>query len=474
MATARIELLTEILVEDNESAAGFANDFDPATTPLIAPLLDAIDTVVFVADTNGKLRYVNAAWARLTGFSLKETRSLARSDYLHPQDEDRWLRFLDARKRDPQRTAVLVLRFLTNAGETIHLEAGAQAVVTDSGKCMGFVGTLSDVGRRVQAEGLKEASHRTLETLINSLPGLVYRCRNNRQWTMEYMSNGCEVLTGYPPEALINSERLTYADLIVPEDRDQVWENVQASLREHRAFELMYRIRTARGEERWVLERGRGNFSKSGELLGVEGFITDITRERHEQIRLRSDSLYDPETHLPTPTLFLDRLDMALRRRTIRPLDAVAVFVVHLDQFAKWRATLGVHFRERAFLDIGRRMESVLNAVDTLCLWNDSEFAFLHECPDADANARAIAARLQQQLRAPVVDGGNEMFLTTSIGVVTGVRGSEQAEDIVSLASTAAARARNAGVGRIEVVDMGGGAATSATDTAKTGLSEVR
>jgi GGDEF domain-containing protein len=119
-------------------------------------------------------------------------------------------------------------------------------------------------------------------------------------------------------------------------------------------------------------------------------------------------------------------------------------------------------------------MESVLNAVDTLCLWNDSEFAFLHECPDADANARAIAARLQQQLRAPVVDGGNEMFLTTSIGVVTGVRGSEQAEDIVSLASTAAARARNAGVGRIEVVDMGGGAATSSTDTAKSGLSEVR
>jgi diguanylate cyclase (GGDEF)-like protein/PAS domain S-box-containing protein len=469
MATERIELLTEILVESDELASSLTDRFGPPSTPLIAPLLDAIDTVVFVADPNGTLRYVNAAWTRLTGFSLQETRTLRQSAYLHPQDQERWLRFLDARKRDPQRTAALVLRFLTSSGETIYLEAGAQAVVADNGRCMGFAGTLSDVGSRVQAEGLKEACHRTLETLINNLPGLVYRCRNNRQWTMEYMSKGCEVLTGYPPEALINSEQLTYADLIVPEDREQVWENVQVSLRENRPFELMYRIRTARGEVKWVLERGRGNFSTSGQLLGVEGFITDITRERHEQLRLRSDSLRDPVTRLATSTLFLDRLEMALRRRKFRSLEVVAVLVVHLDQFAKWGKALGTDLRNRALLDVGRRIESVLDPIDSACLWSDNEFAVLHEYTETHSDTAAIAAKIQKALRAPVVDGDNEIFLTTSIGAVIGLTGDELAEDVVCFASTAAARARNTGIGRVEVTKMAAAADRGTTPQPRTG-----
>jgi len=454
MSTAQIEILTEILVENDELGSSLAKEFGLGSTPLIASLLDAIDTVVFVTDPNGGLRYVNAAWVRLTGFPLQETRNLSPSSYLHPQDLDRWLGFLETRKRDPQRTAALILRFLTESGETIHLEAGAQAVVAANGRCVGFVGTLSDVGRRVHAEGLKEACHRTLETLINHLPGLVYRCRNNRQWTMEYMSKGCEVLTGYPPEALINSERLTYADLIVPEDREQVWQNVQVSLRENRAFELMYRIRTAQGEEKWVLERGRGNFSESGELLGVEGFITDVTQEKSAQLRLRSDILLDPGTRLPTPTLFLDRLEVALRRRKARPVDAFAVLVVHLDQFAKWRETLDADFRERALLEVGHRLESILSPVDSLCLWTDTEFAILHECPKPETDAAALSESIQKVLRASVVAGNKGVFLTTSIGAAIGLTGDEAAEEVVSFASTAAARARNAGIGRVEVAEM--------------------
>ncbi len=453
MSTAQIEILTEILVENDELGSSLANEFGLGSTPLIASLLDAIETVVFVTDPNGGLRYVNAAWERLTGFALQETRNLSPSSYLHPQDLERWLGFLETCKRD-QRPAAIILRFLTQSGETIHLEAGAQAVVAANGRCVGFVGTLSDVGRRVHADGLKEACHRTLETLINHLPGLVYRCRNNRQWTMEYMSGGCEVLTGYPPEALINSDRLTYADLIVPEDREQVWQNVQVSVRENRPFELMYRIRTAQGEEKWVLERGRGNFSESGELLGVEGFITDVTREKSAQLRLRSDILLDPGTRLPTPTLFLDRLEVALRRRKSRPVDGFAVLVVHLDQFAKWRETLDADFRERALLEVGQRLESILNPVDSLCLWTDTEFAILHECTKPETDAAVLSESIQKVLRAAVTAGNKWVFLSASIGAAIGLTGDEAAEEIVSFASTAAARARNAGIGRVEVTEM--------------------
>jgi PAS domain S-box-containing protein/diguanylate cyclase (GGDEF)-like protein len=456
MTSAQIEILTGILVESDALPKGLASDFGAESTPLIAPLLDAIDTVVFVADPSGTLRYVNAAWSRLTGYSLQETRTLAQLDYLHPQNRERWLRFLEGRGRNPRQTAAVVLRFLTKSGEKIHLEAQAQAVVANE-RCMGFVGTLSDVGSRVRAEELKEASHRTVETLINNLPGLVYRCRNNRQWTMEYMSKGCAALTGYPPEAIVNNERLTYADLIVPEDQEQVWDNVQIALRENRPFELMYRIRTAQGEEKWVLERGRGNFSTSGELLGLEGFITDVTHEKHEQLRMWSDSLRDPSSRLPTPPLFLDRIEMALRRTKFGSLAAVAVLVVHLDQFAKWRETFGADFMNRALLDIGRRIETALGPVDSVCLWQQSEFAVLHECADVDTDIAAVGARIQQALRSPIAGESQEMFVTVSIGGLTSTTGDERVEDMISAASTAAARARNSGIGRVEIIPNSAG-----------------
>lgn len=454
MAKTNIEILTKILGGSDELASGLAKEFGLDSTPFVDSLLDAIDTVVFVTDPNGSMRYVNSAWERLTEFSLDETRKLPQTSYLHPQDRDVWLWLLESRKRASQKSAAPVLRFLTRSGETIHLEASAQAVVAENGRCVGFVGTLADVGRRVHAEGLKEASHRTLETLINNLPGLVYRCRNNRQWTMEYLSKGCTVLTGYPPEALIDSERLTYADLIVPEDREQVWQNVQVSLREHRPFELMYRIRTAEGQEKWVLERGRGNFSESGELLGVEGFITDVTREKSAQLRLRSDILLDPGTSLPTPTLFLDRLEMALRRRRAGFVDAFAVIVVHLDQFAKWRETLDSEVREFALLEVGRRLERLLTPIDSLSLWTESEFAILQACQEDGAEPVDLTEAIQQAIRAPVVAGNTEMFLTASIGVATRLTGHETAEEVLGAASTAAARARNAGIGRVEFADM--------------------
>lgn len=454
MESAPLERLTEILVHSGALEDVVAHELGPNTQPLFESVINAIDTAVFIADVRGNLRYVNRAWERLTGFSLADTRALTQSYYLHPRDQDRWIDFLDGIKRAPGASSILVLRFLTRSGETVYLEAGAQALVSRDGGHKGFVGTLSEVGGRVHEEGLKQASHRTLETLINNLPGLVYRCRNNRQWTMEYMSGGCEVLTGYPPEALINSERLTYADLIVPEDRDQVWQNVQVSLRENRSFELMYRIRTAQGDEKWVIERGRGNFSESGELLGIEGFITDVTQEKSTQLQLRRDILFDPGTQLPTPALFLDRLQTALRRWKIRPGESFSVLIVHLDQFAKWREKLEADFLEPALLEVGQRLESTLGPVDTLCLWTDTEFAILHECQDPETDTGPLCERIQGALRAPVSAGNKGVFLTASIGAAIGLTGDEAAEDVVSFASSMASRARNAGMGRIAIAEM--------------------
>jgi len=139
--------------------------------------------------------------------------------------------------------------------------------------------------QRALAEALQERE-RSLTTLLANLPGVAYRCRNDVQWTVEFVSGGATALLGYTPEDLMETRVVHFGDLIHPQDRERVWQEVQAGLAQHAPFETVYRVHTARGEVKWVWERGCGAYDAGGQLLFLEGFITDITAQRQAEERL--------------------------------------------------------------------------------------------------------------------------------------------------------------------------------------------
>ncbi|GAB7013052.1 hybrid sensor histidine kinase/response regulator [Halolamina salina] len=133
-----------------------------------------------------------------------------------------------------------------------------------------------------RSEQLLTRRTRRLERLIDTLPGMVYRCRNEPDWPMETVEGEVEELTGYDAEALERGDVVWGEEVIHPADREEMWERVQSSIDDRGTFEVNYRIRTRDGETRWVWERGRGAY-EDGELVAIEGFITDVTeRERRE------------------------------------------------------------------------------------------------------------------------------------------------------------------------------------------------
>lgn len=134
-------------------------------------------------------------------------------------------------------------------------------------------------------------AQRTLLTLMSNLPGMAYCCSNDEQWTMLFASEGCLELTGYAPADLTGNRKIAYAELIHPDDRPKVWEEVQSALAAKTRFRLVYRLLTMAQGERWVWEQGHGIFSAEGELVAIEGFVTDITDRVQAEEALRATEL---------------------------------------------------------------------------------------------------------------------------------------------------------------------------------------
>ena len=132
------------------------------------------------------------------------------------------------------------------------------------------------VDRRRAEESLRD-SERTLSTLMHAIPGVVYRCRNDSEWTYEYVSDGCVEVLGYPASALVGDKKVNGRDLIDPEDRDRVMTETEAAVREHRAWRIRYRVRRANGRRRWLLDQGRAVYDPEGRPVALEGIVTDVT-----------------------------------------------------------------------------------------------------------------------------------------------------------------------------------------------------
>ena len=163
-----------------------------------------------------------------------------------------------------------------------HYSINAYKVTDDQ-----FATVFQDITEHKQAEEAIQESRRKLTTLLANLPGMSYRCKNDVHWTMEFVSEGCVALTGYRPDDLIDNRVLPFDELILPDHRAAIWDKWQQVLARNEQFAEEYPLRTKDGTVKWVWEQGHGVFSESGELLALEGFITDITARKLAEEKLR-------------------------------------------------------------------------------------------------------------------------------------------------------------------------------------------
>lgn len=100
---------------------------------------------------------------------------------------------------------------------------------------------------------------------------------------MEYLSDGCEDLTGYSADELLHNRVTCFEELIHPEDRDVVRGQVMISLQAGKRFSADYRIRHRDGHYLWVSERGAPITSRGSSLRLIAGHIQDATAQKEAE-----------------------------------------------------------------------------------------------------------------------------------------------------------------------------------------------
>ena len=140
---------------------------------------------------------------------------------------------------------------------------------------------------RTRAEKALKQSEQQFRTLVSNIPGIVYRCANDPEWTMEFISDEIETITGYPASDFIKNKVRPYVDIIHPDDRQKMELVVQEGLDKKKPWIIEFRLVHKDGTIKWLYEKGQGIYDQNGQLLWLDGVLFDITDRRKAEKALK-------------------------------------------------------------------------------------------------------------------------------------------------------------------------------------------
>lgn len=245
-------------------------------------------TAMVIIEEDMTMSMVNAKFEQLTGYSKERIEGRMGWDrFVHEKDVARMRSYHVLRR---QMTGPVPTEYecavVDRQGQTKNILVTIDIIPGTRKSVASFM----DITSLKRTEEALAESERRLSTLMANLPGMAYRRRNDARWTLEFVSDGCEALTGYRAETLMQEGGIGFFSLVHPDDRLQVEKTIAGAVGRRKPYEIMYRIVGKDGQGVWVLEKGLGIFSDSDTLLALEGFVTDITARKREELALKKEN----------------------------------------------------------------------------------------------------------------------------------------------------------------------------------------
>ncbi len=275
---------------------------------LLKEILETNNVIVVQLDLNGNVVLVNKAIETFTGYTQEEIIGKNWFDTLVPKDKylHVWKLFEDFKN-----TNTLLEHFenpiLTKNGKE-RIISWRNSILKQDDKIIGVLSFGIDITENIFVLDQFIDQQRSYKTLIENLPGVIYRCKNDENFTILNISARCLDLTGYSADEFL-SGKIFYGNLILDEDKENIKIQIKESIRSDKSFQVTYRIKTKDGTIKWVWEQGVALVDNSETIL--EGYIVDITEkiQAEEDLEIQREFFRQLFENSPIGIVILDKND---------------------------------------------------------------------------------------------------------------------------------------------------------------------
>ncbi|MBM3148276.1 MAG: PAS domain-containing protein, partial [Actinobacteria bacterium] len=221
---------------------------------------------------------------------LSEPELLSR--IIHPEDKPAYDRHVRKTHVSDGVMEEVRFRIITRSGGTRWIGHVCRAVHDSWGVYRGVRGSNRDITPQERVAEALRRSEETLRTLVQNVPGVVFRCEVRPPWRLLYVSEAFAPLTGHPAAAAVSGE-VSWAELILPDDLEGVQRSVAEHVARDEAYSIVYRIRARDDSIRWINEIASCAHDEHGERLHIDGIFLDVTeRELTRQALQESEQKF--------------------------------------------------------------------------------------------------------------------------------------------------------------------------------------
>ncbi|MBK1887697.1 EAL domain-containing protein [Marinobacter sp. DY40_1A1] len=278
---------------------------------------------------------------------------------------------------------------------------------------------------------------------IEQSPSSVVIC--DRQWRVEFANHKFTQLTGYNAKAIVGRHPGALSDnsMEIRENR-QLWQSIRLQVQRVGVWQGEVNSARRNGERFWEQLIVTPIKDGTGEATGYLILGEDISiRKRYEQQLLRQAN-YDILTGLPNRMLALDRLKLALAQAR-REGSMVGVMFLDLDNFKHINDTLGHDAGDNLLIEAARRISSCLRGTSTVARLGGDEFLVILPGLNGSESAAQVAERILSNFTPAYTLNGQEVFVTTSIGIAIFPTDSDNSGTLLQHADAAMYQAKRQG-----------------------------
>jgi len=371
---------------------------------------------------------------------------------VHPDDRERVVRACERsiETGDPFRVEY---RALHADGSIVWIREEAVLIGDAADAPRYWLGIMMDRSELVHAQvGLRDARSK-YRALVEQIPAIVYIDVADDSMTSIYVSPQIEEILGVTPERYLAEPDL-WMTMLHPEDRERALDTYTRGRDTGEPFTMEYRLIGADGRVVWFQDSAIVLTDDDGAPTSVQGVMLDVTERKQAEERLAYLAYHDHLTSLPNKAMFDELLELAIARADRNEL-GVAVLALDVDNFKLVNDSLGHEAGDRLIAALAERLSEATRGTDLIARQGGDEFLLLLADLDPTPGfggrdgvtlaAVHVAERVQEELRAPFVLDGTELYATVSIGISLYPADAADAGQLLRNADAAMFRAKRSG-----------------------------